>query len=127
MILIVCGDRHWTDKNRIYEVLNKLPKEYDKTIIIEGSATGADTLAFEWSKEHSITCINVPANWELHGASAGSIRNRRMFKDFGKIDEVIAFHNDFWNSKGTKDTVNYALSEKIPVLLVTSKEMKWLP
>lgn len=39
--------------------------------------------------------------------------------DEGKPDYVLAFHNDIFNSKGTKDMLNRAKKAGVPCTLVT--------
>jgi predicted Rossmann-fold nucleotide-binding protein len=58
-------------------------------VLLTGGATGADTLAARWAKEHNVPCEVYPANWQLHGRAAGFVRNVEMIKT--GIDMLIAF------------------------------------
>lgn len=89
------------------------------TIIIEGEASGADTLARQVGENLGFDVWQFPADWKLHGKSAGPIRNRRMVLE-GKPDLVIAFHTNLKKSKGTADMVAYARSKGIKVEVVTA-------
>lgn len=124
MKVIACGSRNWIDKDRITYILENLPAN---TIIIEGGARGADAICRIVAKKLEFETITENAEWEKYGKVAGPIRNRAMIDKYQPIDQVIAFHNDIDNSKGTKDMVNYALIKHIPVLLVTKDTLRWLP
>lgn len=107
-------------------------KSYPKgTIIIEGDCKGADKIAGFLGRELGYEVIPVCAKWEVYGLAAGPIRNREMLKY--KPVEVVAFHNNINNSKGTKDMINAALEAGIPIklysensepLLITPKQKK---
>lgn len=113
MKAIVCGDRYWTNQDRIQKVLQQL----EVTKIIQGECKGADLLAknvaikLDWSIE------SFPANWSKYGKSAGPIRNKAML--FSKPDIVVAFHNNIEISKGTINMLNQAKAAKIQCYLVT--------
>src|SRR5689334_18674241 len=105
--ILVCGDRNWTNRTAIYDVLSKYPTD---TILVHGAARGADSLAGSVGKELGWEVVEYAANWKEHGRAAGPIRNRKQF-DETKPDLVIGFHNDIESSKGTKDMLNYAKSK----------------
>jgi len=107
MKVLVTGDRHWHNKNRIREVLSALT---GVECIIEGGARGADTLALIVATELGIPVIEFPADWIKYGGAAGPIRNRQMLSE-GKPGLVVAFHNNILKSKGTRDMVRIARAE----------------
>lgn len=141
MRLLVCGDRNWTDRNYLYNILGYYRsvslREGSPLEIIEGEAIGADEMAGDWAQEQDVPIITrnpwieirpnklcskavnngqqrgFPALWNEYGRSAGPIRNGEMLK-VGKPDKVIAFHNDITNSHGTKHMVDLASRAKIP-------------
>jgi len=113
MIVLICGDRFWSDRQAIRRRLAQLPKD---TIILHGAASGADTIAGEEATKLGLTVKQFPANWNKHGRAAGPIRNRQMLDH--KPNLVIAFHNDLSKSKGTKDTVQEAIKRGIPTYVV---------
>lgn len=113
MKVLVCGDRFWTDKEKIRERLAKLPAG---TIVIHGAARGADSIAAVIGKTLGFDVRSFPAEWGKHGKAAGPIRNRLMLDE--KPDLVLAFHSDLSNSKGTKDTVEEARRRGVPVELI---------
>jgi hypothetical protein len=115
MRILVTGDRNWTNRERIYEILSCLPPD---SVLIHGDARGADRLAASVAFDLGWEILSFPANWAEHHKAAGPIRNRKMYTE-GNPDLVIAFHNDLNNSKGTKDMVKVAGKGQTGVLLVT--------
>jgi hypothetical protein len=113
MKAIFCGDRNWDDEVPIRTALLELPLD---TIIIHGCARGADKMAGRIAKEMGFTVMEVPANWERYGKSAGPIRNREMLQ-LGP-DLVIAFHGNINESKGTKDMLKIAKKAGIKTKLI---------
>jgi SLOG family YspA-like protein len=113
MKVLVCGDRNWTDINKIRGRLKTLPKD---AIVIHGAARGADTLGGVAAKELGFEIQTFPAEWGKHGRAAGPIRNRQMLDQ--KPDVVIAFHSNLAESRGTKDTVTEAKRRGIPVEII---------
>lgn len=116
MIILCCGDRNWTNKERIREILQAYPLD---TTVIEGEAKGADILSRQVAEEIGMTFIPVPANWDKYGKAAGPIRNKQMLDM--KPDEVIAFHNDIKNSKGTKNCLMQAKQMGIKTIVITER------
>jgi hypothetical protein len=112
-IIVVTGSRYWTDKGKIRQVL----LEEQPNLVIEGGAKGADKLALEVCREEYIRVININAEWNKYGYSAGPIRNSHML-DYGP-DLVLAFHEDISKSKGTKNCVEQAQKRGIPVRFIT--------
>lgn len=113
MIIVVCGDRNWKDKQVIFNELAK----YDGAIIVHGGCRGADEIAGECADELGLTKIIVAADWKRHGLAAGPRRNQRMLDEWNP-DLVIAFHNSIETSKGTKDMVFRANRNKCRVILI---------
>ncbi len=112
MKVLVCGGRNYGNRERIRDVLSKLPPD---TTIIHGDARGADTIAGEEAHALGFEVIAVPAQWRVHGRAAGPIRNRVMLAM--NPSRVLAFHDDILNSKGTRDCVLEARRRGIPVEL----------
>ena len=111
MRLLVTGSRHFKDAEL---VLRKI-KEYDPDVIIEGGASGADSLAVQAGIQLGISVEQYHANWEKYGRAAGPLRNQEML-DKGKPDAVLAF--PLPDSKGTWDMVRKAKAAGIPVEVV---------
>ena len=111
MKILVTGDRNYTNIERIHEVLSSYPQD---TILVHGGAKGADSIAHVIAEELGWPAPRVyKALWSKYGKAAGPIRNREMF-DTEQPDRVLAFHDDYKNSKGTKDMVGYAGGKGCP-------------
>ncbi len=104
MKILICGDRNWNNSELIRNFLLTLSKD---TIIIEGEANGADKIAREEAEKIGMKVERYPAEWEKYGRAAGPIRNTEM-RVKGKPDKVVAFHNDIFKSKGTKNMIEQA-------------------
>lgn len=117
MIVLICGDRNWTDYKMIEDFIVTLPKG---TKIIEGDCKGVDQLSGFIGKKHGYEVIVVPAEWEKYGKKAGPIRNQKMLDM--KPDFVVAFHNDIEHSKGTKNMIDLAIEERVYVELRSNKQ-----
>lgn len=123
MRVLVCGDRNYGHQWAVWEELDDLLEEGDRVVVIEGGAKGADRMAAEWVDHYDgepastrITHHRFPADWGRYGRGAGPKRNQQML-DEGCPDLVLAFHDDFENSKGTRDMVRRAERAGIPVRL----------
>jgi len=114
MRVLVTGGRDYRDEQRVYEVLEDLWEQTRFTLLIQGGASGADTLAAGWAMNkvdvHSVT---VYAKWNLEGRAAGHLRNQAMLK-LGP-DQVVAFPG----GRGTAHMVRLAKAAGVPVLEVT--------
>lgn len=108
MRALVCGGRNFSDKEFLFQELTK----YSLTCIISGGASGADTLAYLYAKEHGIKNEIFHALWNFDGKVAGFTRNKRML-DEGKPDIVIAFPG----GTGTAHMINYARAKNVHVIL----------
>ena len=104
MLVLICGDRNWTNREAIRRELSKLNPADDT--IMHGAARGADSIAGSEAKAMGFTVRSYPAQWDTHGRSAGPIRNRLMLSQGPQL--VLAFHPDITTSKGTKDMVMIA-------------------
>lgn len=113
--ILICGGRNYTDNITFKRVIEYLrPWFADTFCVIQGGAKGADQLAKAWSIVEGCPMIEVPANWDKYGKSAGSIRNRWML-EYGMPDLVVAFPG----GTGTENMVKRARTAKIDVFEVT--------
>lgn len=121
--VLFCGDREWTDKELIHNVLVsflRLPE-----VLIEGECRGADVLSREVAEAEGIPVLPFPAEWSRYDRAAGPIRNQKML-DEGKPSLVVAFHDDLGRSKGTKRMISQALKAGIKVLHVSHSGVEQL-
>lgn len=85
-IAIVCGGRTFKD----IAVVRQAIADEAPNLIIEGGAKGADSLARLVAIEQGIQIIEIPANWEKWGRSAGPQRNNLMIT----VAQIIAREYD---------------------------------
>lgn len=111
MRVLVCGDRHWADADKIRQRLERLPE--GNVTVVEGMAPGADTLGRIEAEKLGLRVESFPANWGRYGRAAGPIRNQEMLDS--SPDLVLAFHSDLSQSKGTKDMVKRARAKGVEV------------
>lgn len=119
-LVLVCGDRNWTDQHRVDTVLDRLLEAHPEGLhVIHGAARGADSCADRWARKamyHGrVQVSGFPAQWAELGKAAGPSRNRRMLAE--GPDEVHAFHNDLSASRGTAHMVRIAMAAGIRVEL----------
>ena len=119
MRVLICGGRDYGmdaysdlavhQRDLVNRVVRQLPPG---TIVRDGKARGADTLAHRAATEYrdDLVTERYPADWRRHGNAAGLIRNTQMIAD-GDVDLVIAFAG----GTGTADMVRKALGAGIPV------------
>lgn len=105
-LVLVCGDRNWTDRAMIRAQLNSMRSFNGPFTVIHGDCRGADRIADEEARKLGIAVVPCPANWKAHGKAAGPLRNRLMLEYRPAL--VWAFHDNLQASKGTKDMVKAA-------------------
>jgi len=79
--LLVFGGRDFNDREAVFKALDKVDKKRTVYLIVEGGATGADSLAREWAAERGACWLTFPVSkkdWEKHGPAAGPMRNAEM-------------------------------------------------
>ncbi len=127
--IIVCGGRDFGHMSLFPSDEEYLPRmaEYDfikntltdmwvhydwkDPFIIAGGATGADTVAIEWAKEHNLEFKEYKAKWKVYGNAAGPIRNREML-EMECPDLVIAFPG----KTGTQNMIDISRKAGVQVL-----------
>lgn len=114
--VIVAGSRTLDNylyfRDRILKYLSQY--EHVNVEIITGMASnGPDDMAYHLARwDLQIPWIEMPADWDQHGRSAGYVRNAEM--------AAIATHLFvMWDgeSKGTKHMIDIARQKGIPVML----------
>lgn len=106
----VIGSRIFND----YSVLKSILDEEKPKLIVSGGAKGADLLAKQYSEENNIQIKEFLPNYKSFGKAAPLVRNKEIVN---ASDKVIAFWDGF--SKGTKFTIDYAISQKKSVRIFT--------
>ncbi len=103
MRILICGDRNWHDGGSIREIIAR----FQPSVVIEGEAKGADTLARLSAESMGIMVEKYPADWNTYGKAAGPIRNSQMLRE-GKPDVIVGFHYNIDESRGTRDMLTRA-------------------
>lgn len=119
--VIFTGSRKFSDVDAVLKAMNGLLKIDNDWIVVHGAAAGLDTIADSVAGDFGFKIERHPANWELHGRSAGPIRNQKML-DLG-ADLVIAFPLD---GPGTRHMIKISLEAKLPVLVWNSEYNKFI-
>lgn len=119
LVVVVTGSRDWTDRNRVYAVLDAVEPD----LVFEGGAKGADRLARDWCDNRGVQCVEVPALWGAEGKSAGSRRNKAMLHLARQIasvnhDDLIVVAFPLPQSKGTTMMVSHARQKGVEVHVV---------
>jgi len=108
MRLIIAGSRTFNDYDALCEALKQF--KLNPTLVISGTAKGADQLGEYWAKEHNIPIKRFPADWNRFGRKAGYIRNLNMAYN---ADALLAFWDG--KSKGTKHMIDIAKKRGLQV------------
>ena len=112
--VLICGSRTWDDQKSIQRYVDSLP---DDTVVIEGEARGADSIARACAEQRGLEVLPFPADWKRYGKAAGSIRKTQMLME-GRPNMVVAFVYDLESSKGTKNMVDKARTQGVPILVI---------
>ncbi len=99
--VLVCGGRNYQNKDALH-VQDETPLDILELMVIDLT----DTLTVN----SYVQLEAYPAEWNLHGRTAGPVRNRRMIEE-GKPDLVLAFPG----GQGTADLVRRARAAGIEV------------
>ena len=108
--LLIAGSRNLTEADAVFAstvcglILNKADT------LLNGGATGVDTLAHDAAKHVGATAIRCLPDWKTHGKSAGPIRNKQMVD---MADEIIVLWDG--KSRGTKNVINLAKRARKPL------------
>jgi hypothetical protein len=114
MRILVTGSRDWDDWPLINRELAELESSHPGEVLtlVHGACpTGADCWARLAATRLGWAIVAHEARWDLHGRSAGIIRNVQMV-DAG-ADLCLAFIKDY--SPGATHCATYAGSKGIPV------------
>jgi hypothetical protein len=111
MRVLVCGGREFSDAEFLFQQLDRIHALTPISVIIEGAARGADSLAREWAISREVEISEYPAKWNVHKNNAGFVRNLQMLNE-GKPDVVVAFDG----GKGTAHMKRIAKTSGIKVV-----------
>jgi hypothetical protein len=108
MRVAVIGTRTFND----YGLLEQLLVEINPSVIISGGAGGADQLAAKYANENKIELVEIKPNWKS-GRHAGLLRNTQIVNS---AEFLLALWDG--KSKGTKDSIDKAVKQQLPVKIV---------
>lgn len=115
MRTIIAGSRGVKLYRQITEAVNN--SSFDISVIISGTARGADKLGEIYAARNDIPCEQYPADWDKHGRSAGYIRNSLMADN---ADALIAIWDG--ESRGTKHMIDIARRKGLKVWIQNLNE-----
>lgn len=119
--LLIAGSRSFEDRDLFNRVTEELIDGDERfTIIVEGGATGADTMAREYAEAHDMKYEEFKPDWKHYGRAAGPKRNDKMVQ-FIKERNGTALY--FWDeeSKGTKQCIDSAKRKGIEISVWSTK------
>ena len=116
--VIIAGGRDFQDYDRLQAACDKIltNKIPEGITVISGTARGADSLGERYAQERGFNLIQMPAEWDLYGKSAGYKRNEAMAKTAGTGGGLIAFWNG--KSRGTGHMIDLARQYGLAVRIV---------
>lgn len=118
--MIIAGSRGFDNydllKQKSDEVLSRFNLADCKVTIVSGTANGADKLGERYARDRNYFLKRMPAKWDVHGRSAGYIRNAEMAV-YAK--EEIGILCAFWDgkSRGTKHMIDLANKHGLEVFV----------
>lgn len=112
MIVTVTGGRSYSNRKKVFAVLDAFHMYHGVTELRHGAAPGADSIAARWAVLRGVDAVDFSADWDKHGKMAGPIRNRWMLDASPRCDLLIAFPG----GRGTAGCVYEARKRGIPVM-----------
>lgn len=109
MRIVVTGGRDFTDREMVVSAMSALGVG-DGDVIVDGCASGADTLCAEVASKLGAKIEPHPADWKRYGKAAGPLRNNEM------IDSGCDFLLAFPGGRGTSECKAYARRRGVRVI-----------
>ena len=113
--LLIAGSRDFDDAETFERVARDFIAGNEAgTVIVEGGASGADSLARKYAEKNGMSYVEMKADWKKYGRAAGPKRNDTMTKYIADKDGQALF---FWDrkSKGTEQCIKSAIKRGVPV------------
>lgn len=121
--ILISGSRFWSDEELIYKTLSTQSRRYQNVTLIHGDCVGADKLAAKCGLKLGFSVKSFPAQWSKFGKAAGPMRNKVMVDELLKYDinerEMIVFHDNLKQSKGTVGCIEIAMSNGITPTIIS--------
>lgn len=120
MRTIIAGSRNARDFD-VFRAMGFCVFAGDISVVISGTARGADQHGELWAKENGIPVERLPADWKSFGKSAGFIRNKKMAQSANALVAV-------WDgaSHGTKHMVDTARKSGLRVFVYYYRTASWI-
>lgn len=109
MRTIVAGSRGFSDYGRLVAALDMR----EISVVLSGTARGADRLGERYASERGIAVERYPAQWDVYGKRAGYLRNQEMAE---RADALVAFWDGV--SPGTRHMIDLARRQGLRVWVV---------
>ena len=109
MRIVVTGGRDFADREMVVSAMSALGVG-DGDVIVDGCASGADTLCAEVASKLGAEIEPHPADWKKYGKAAGPLRNHEM------IDSGCDFLLAFPGGRGTGECKAYAKRHGVRVI-----------
>lgn len=91
MKLIVCGARHYSDRQLLSNTLREYTRRNRVTTIVIGNEPGAETLAAEWAMQNKMRLSIVPTKRKDFGEKAILERNKEIMQRHQDAGAVLHF------------------------------------
>ena len=115
--VVIAGGRSFQDLGQMTTSMDRLLKakiaEGHAITVISGTAAGADKLGEEYAELRGFDLIQMPAQWDAYGKSAGYRRNVDMAD---ACDGIVVFWDG--KSKGSKHMIDIGLRKELPTKTV---------
>ena len=109
MRIVVTVGRDFSDRDIVVKSMGKLNVGHGD-VIVDGCASGADTICAEVGSKLGATIEPHPADWKRYGKAAGPMRNHEM------IDSGCDFLLAFPGGRGTDECKRYARRNGVKVV-----------
>lgn len=118
--IAIVGSRTYSERLDIF--CQKFFDEISRSsniMIVSGGAKGADSMAELLAENYQLPFVKFPAQWDVHGKSAGFKRNAQI-AEFS--DMCVAFWD--MKSKGTANTISLfqKLNKVVRIVDITRKD-----
>ncbi|AFU64372.1 hypothetical protein [Salmonella phage SKML-39] len=122
-IVLVTGSRSITERDKVFAKLDELLDPHEVYTLIEGEATGVDTICRDWAEINyvHITPMPIPPSYyERYGKGMGNKRNQDMLDkalELVRQTRLEVYPIAMWDgsSTGTLDMINRCKKTGLPV------------
>lgn len=109
-VVVITGGRDYLNEKKVFDALDFMRPDH---VVEGGCPTGADAFARKWALKNKVSNHTIHAEWDVHGKSAGPLRNKKMLELYPSA-AVVAFTG----GRGTANCVDTANKMKMLVVKV---------